>query len=431
MLIKWGVAGYLFATCVAQAESIPVDEAQSAFAMAHQISEQDGGKTWGMEVCGPMLFIDSATNNVVGNQADAEGQLQRVRAVWQGKLPQSIHAANTAMEWGGVRWTMVIWPLPADTRERAQLLAHECYHRIQPALKLPANDAVSNHLEGMEGRIWMLLEWRALERAIAQSGEERKKDVADALRFRQYRRLLIRNAAESENRLEMNEGLAEYTGVRLGNDNQADRRAAAIFLLRDGPRRSSLVRSFAYASGPAYGILLDESGVDWRTKLRPISDLGVLLGQAYGLAVNQPDEASALSAARRYGGDAVIASESLRAREMEKELAEMRRKFVEGPVLILPVLDQFGFGFNPNGLIPLNESSVVYQSLRVSDRWGVLEANSGMLVRENGLVKSVVVPAPKNTTGNTLSGDDWKLDLQPGFKIGPGARNGDFVVEKK
>jgi hypothetical protein len=431
MLRQCPIASSILLCCAALAQTIPLDEAAKTFAIARRISSQDGGKTWGTEVCGPMLFADSATRDVVGNQADAEGQLKRAGEVWQGRLPKSINVSNTALEWSGVLWTTVMWPLPADTRELMQLLAHECYHRIQPALKLPASDSVNSHMDGAQGRIWMLLEWRALERALAEGGEARKNAVADALLFRQYRRSLVKSAAETENRLEMNEGLAEYTGVRLGNFNAPARRAAAIFMLRDGTRRSSLVRSFAYASGPAYGLLLDESDVDWRKTLSPESDLGVILGKAYQTRASPLDESLALLAAREYGGEEVIAAETTRARKREVELADMRRRFIEGPVLVFPVLDQFSFGFNPNGLVPLNESSTVYRSLRVSDRWGVLDANSGMIIRENGLIKRVVAPAPRNTTGNTLSGHDWKLELKPGFKIGPGPRDGDLVVEKE
>src|ERR1041384_5471850 len=92
----------------APAYAIPVDEASGAFALARE---------------------------VIANQADLEGKLAASQGVWSGKLPAEIAVANTAIEWGGVRWTMVIWQPPADVRELAQLLTHECYHRIQPALK--------------------------------------------------------------------------------------------------------------------------------------------------------------------------------------------------------------------------------------------------------------------------------------------------------
>jgi hypothetical protein len=409
-------------------QSIPLDEAASAFALAHTISAADAGKTWGVEICGPILFGDTATNDVVANQPDKQGLLKQNGSVWQDRLPKEMRLANTALEWGGVRWTTVMWPLPADTRARAQLLGHECFHRIQPSIHLPSNDVMNGHMDSMQGRIWMLLEWRALERALGESGEARKQAISDALRFRQYRRSLFKGSPESENALEMNEGLAEYTGVRLANVNPADRRAAAIYMLRDGPGRSSLVRSFAYASGPAYGVLLDESGADWRSSLTPASDLGVVLARSYRVPPVEISEKSATQRARDYGGEVLIEVETVRARKAQNELAVFKSRFVDGPVLILPVLGDFSFGFNPNGLVPLNESATLYRWLRVTDRWGVLEANGGVLIREAGKVKRIVVPAPKNTTGQALAGDDWKLDLKPGFKLVAGPRDGDWIV---
>jgi hypothetical protein len=429
--MDWRVSiGILIAGSLALAQSIPQGEASTAFALARQISDRDGGETWGIPVCGPMLFADSVTGDLAANGADAEGRLQPAGDVWRGKLPKSMHVANTAIEFGGVRWTMVAWPLPEDMRSRARLLAHECYHRIQPALKLPANDVMNTHLDTTPGRIWMLLEWRALERALAERGELRKHAVADALRFREYRRSLIDGVADSENALEMNEGLAEYTGVRLANVNEADRRITAILALHNAPQRSSFVRSFAYASGPAYGVLLDESGKTWRRTLTPTSDLSAFLATAYHVKVGRVDERAALAAARAYDGDAVIAVETRRASKIASDVADMRRLFVDGPVLLLPAAANINFSFDPNGVFALNESSVVYRPLRVSDRWGSLEASAGMIVRENGAIRRVVVTAPTNTVGDKLAGEGWKLQLQPGFKVGPGLRAGDFVVEE-
>jgi hypothetical protein len=61
---------------------------------------------------------------------------------------------------------------------------------------------------------------------------------------------------------------------------------------------------------------------------------------------------------------------------------------------------------------------------------GLLEASAALIVRENGSIRRVVVPAPRNTIGDKLSGEGWKLQLEPGFKIVPGPRAGDFVVQK-
>jgi hypothetical protein len=117
-------------------------------------------------------------------------------------------------------------------------------------------------------------------------------------------------------------------------------------------------------------VLLDESGKTWRKTLSPASDLGALLGSAYRVtAAERVDESAALAAARAYDGNAVIAAETGRARKMERDIADMRHRFVDGPVLIVPAANNFNFGFDPNGVVALNESSVVYRPLHASDRW--------------------------------------------------------------
>src|SRR5262249_29499627 len=159
-------------------------------------------------------------------------------------------------------------------------------------------------------------------RALLETGvRARKNDIADAMMFRAYRRSLVPDAARAENALEINEALAEYTGVRLANPEELDARIAALKRLSDGPHRPKLSRSFAYSSGPAYGLLLDAAGKSWRTKLKPDSDLGALLATAYSLPVRTPKAEGALAVAQDYDGANLIAFEEARALKDEAHLA--------------------------------------------------------------------------------------------------------------
>ena len=67
----------------------------------------------------------------------------------------------------------------------------------------------------------------------------------------------------------------------------------------------------------------------------------------------------------------------------------------------------------------------------MTDSWGILDADAGLLVREAGPVSRVVVAAPTRAEGGKLSGDGWTVVLNPGFQAVPGARKGDFVSEEK
>ena len=100
------------------------------------------------------------------------------------------------------------------------------------------------------------LEWRALAQALrATDDAPRRCAAADALAFRAARRAAYPGSAAGEDALELHEGLAEYTGVVVGRPG--DRTGAALHDLGAHVEDPSFVRSFAYATGPAYELLLD------------------------------------------------------------------------------------------------------------------------------------------------------------------------------
>ena len=381
-------------------QSIDPDLARQYFTEAEAICREDSGRLWGISLCGPMLFADPHTRAVVTNRHDREQ-----------RLPDHITPANTAIEWQGTRWTMVMWPLPAECQARARLMMHELFRRIQPELGLPAANPANGHLDTRDGRLWLQLEWRALSRALAASGPERIEAIRDALRFRAERRRLFPGTAAEERALELNEGLAQYTGVRLccGAPD-------AIRLLDQAPRAQSFVRSFAYASGPAYGLLLDDADPGWRKKVSAASDLGDMLAIA-------PADANRTSI---YGGHALAAAEDERQRKRERLLSEYRARFVDGPVLVIKDSGKWQFTFDPLNVVPLPGHGSVYPNLRVTDAWGILTVTGGALM--SGSFSSVAVPAPRDPTARPLRGNGWTLQPNQGWRLAPGARPGDYVL---
>jgi hypothetical protein len=367
----------------------------------------------------------------VTNEPDEQGLLDECDGVFVGTLPEEHLIANTASTWAGRTWTMLIWPLPQSRYARTRLLMHECFHRIQDDLGLPAANPDTNHLDTRDGRTWLRLEWRSLAEALIRRGEDRRQAVADALLFRAYRRSLLPGSAEPERALELNEGLAEYTGLVLCGWPRwilADR---AAMRLEEDEAGDRFVRSFAYGSGPAYGILLDEADVHWRSDLDRESDLGRLLGSALELALPEDMAAEAQRRATAYDGRRVITQETERQQEHLLALARHKARFVDGPVLSLPLADGVRYSFNPHGLEALGDLGTVYSTTRVTDRWGILEVSGGALLSRgpDGMMSEARVPAPAaGQSGPVIEGDGWVLTLADGWRLVPGARPGDWTV---
>jgi hypothetical protein len=409
---------------------IDLELAARYFEEAEALSRQDAGRLWGVPLYGPMILVDRGTHEAVANQPDAEGRLAKSGKVFVGKLPPAVMVANTSIDWAGVHWTMIAWPLPEDPDGRARLMMHECFHGIQNNLGMRAASPVNAHLESREGRTWLFLEWRALEVALEENGPKRKEALGDALLFRAYRQSLFPKAGEEERALEMNEGLAEYTGVKLSARSISEMMVRTACGLRQARGEEGLARHFAYISGPAYGALLDSSGAEWRSEVKTTPDFAALSRTAYNLGPVAPSAAQALERAGAYRGDYVIAMEKERENSFRERTAKYRAKLLSGPVLILPVGRSFSYTFDPGQTLPLDDTNTIYLYSRVTDDWGILDAPGGVLmIRQAGGIVRLQVPAPAKLSGSPLQGDGWTLTPQKGWALAPGERAGDYVLK--
>ncbi len=402
----------------AQARATGIDAATAAryFDEALTASDRDAGRLWGVRLYGPMLFVDAATRRVVANRADAGGRLAADGPVFAGRLPDDMPIANTSVDWSGVRWAMILWPLPEDATHRTALMEHELFHRAQPEIGLPLSNPANAHLDTLEGRYLMRLEWRALRTALLSRGAARARAVADAMVFRARRHARFGPAADEERALELNEGLAEYTGCALATNDPSARRAHAVALLDAAEAKPSFTRSFAYGSGPAYGVLLDERGARWRAGLGARTDLGELLASAFALRPPADLAREADRRAARYGGAELLATETERERARAAREAAHRARLVDGPVLVIP-LKSPSVSFDPNALEPLAGLGTVYTTMQLSDAWGTLSVTGGALLSPDW--SAVTVPA---------DGAGWTLDLASGWRIVPGARSTDRTL---
>lgn len=432
-----GLLVILTAVAISDASNVqdsPINVALAGkyFKEAEGASSRDGARLWGVTLYGPMLFADPDTRFVVANQADKNGALRREGEVFAGKLPEDIGIANTAVTWSGVQWTMVVWPMPEERQGRVRLMTHELFHRVQEGINLPASDVVNRQLDQKDGRIWLRLELRALERALYEQGAARKEAITDAIYFRHHRQSLFPQAAKDEAALEVNEGLAEYTGVKLSSRSDAEGAARAGYALRQAVFRQSFARSFAYATGPAYGLLLDAAQKNWRRNVKAGSDLSMMLQAAMNIRLPPNTGAEVILArANLYDGDEIIAGETERENHRRETAAKYRARLLEGPVLVVPVKGSFHYTFDPNNVTPLDDTATIYPTLRVTDEWGILEVSDGALMfRDNRGITKLHVTAPADIQKQPVQGSGWKLTLNDGWKIVAGERKGDFVIRK-
>ena len=197
------------------------------------------------------------------------------------------------------------------------------------------------------------------------------------------RRSQFANAAENERVEEIREGLAQYTGTVATAASHAEAVASALEQLAAAEQHETFLQQ-AYTTGVAYGILLDTASPDWRRRVSRDSDLGQMLMAALDVT----PVANAVEASARYGG---MESSELRNRRAPSSAAalmrELRNRFVDGPVLLVP---SGGSGsFNAVGATPIPGAGTVYVlPYRQRGEWGTLEARNGVLINDDGTRRS-------------------------------------------
>ena len=407
------ILAYMAPPAVAQVDQ---QRAQQFFKEAQALCERDGGRLWGVSICAPMVIGDARTQTFATSQPPPDAPRSKLIGILMGPI-----------QWGDTMWAALVWDMVANqpTNVRNAMFLHESFHIVQnKPLGLGVETNSAEHLDTVEGRYWLRLEWHALARALRDSGETRTLAIRDALAFRQARYARFPDKVETERALDINEGLASYTGIVLAAQSAADAIASALDELKGQESGESYVRTAAYASGPAYGLLLDAASPGWTRTVRASDNPAVLLMRALGV---QPS-ADAAAAATRYRGAELRAAEEQREQERQARIAELRRRFVDGPVLVMPG-GGGGFSDSHGAVVIPNVGTIWFGDYRQKGPWGALEANKGVLVSTDGRTRRL--PAPVRRDDGAISGDGWTLKVAPGWVVREGPRRGDYEVVRQ
>lgn len=414
----------------AQAQKQPIlRDSIAVFFDELKAASTNSAKLWGKELYGPMILIDPKTRRLFANEADTAGLLQPDGNAYSGTLPAKINIANTAINWGGKRWAMVMLPLPKAKQDRINLLAHESFHRMQPSLGFALNNAENNHLDQKDGRIYLRLELEALKKAIQSPSEkELKQHLTNALIFRKYRHSRYENSQATENLLELNEGIAEFTGLMASGRNKAQATSFFLKSIDDFFKNPTFVRSFAYYSIPVYGYLLYRKDKNWNKKITAKTDLTSYFIKAFNTSIPADIKGTAQSIADNYNGKAIIKEETEREEKNKKIVAEYKLKFIENPHFEIK-FEKMNVSFDPRNIVPLEDKGTVYPQIRVADLWGILTVENGALMSPNW--DKISITNPTQTEGARVTGDGWVLELANGYAIVKDDASGSYKLVKK
>lgn len=390
---------------------------------------EQGIGVWNKNLYGNILLVDPVTRQLYGNNPDLNGVLKPDQNIYQGKLADNINIANTSLQWGGKVWAMIMLPLPEDKYERINLSIHELFHTVQTSLGFAQNNKESNHLEKKDGRIFLRLELEALRQAIiSTNSKEQKKHLRQALIFRKHRNILFPGSDDIENQLELNEGIAEYTGFAMSGRNKQQVRQHFVSSLDAFIKNPTYVRSFAYTTTPIYGYFLSLKNKHWNQEISSKTNLTDFFIKELNIKI--PDNVKSIpdKIIEEYDGLSIISQEKVRDEQIQAKIAEYKSKFIEKPHFEI-VFEKMNISFDPRNILSLEDQGTVYPNLRVTDNWGVLEVSNAALISSDWSRISVSIPEKIN--GSTIEGEGWVLKLKENYKVGKDEKDHNYILIKQ
>lgn len=391
-----------------------------------RISTENHKDLWNLDLYGPILLVEPGTRKIFANYPDSAGILKPDGRIFTGMLASNINLANTSLSWSGRDWAMIMLPLSGDKEERLDLLSHELFHRSQPLLGFHNKNADNNHLDQREGRIYLRLELEALRQAlISKTKSETMENISNAMFFRKTRYSLFPQAAHDENLLELNEGLAVYTGLITSGRDAAETTMTLEQRLTDFLKNPTFIRSFAYLTIPFYGKLLERERRYWNMEIHDTSTLTDFFIKAFELTV---PVTLCRECMNQYGFDKITADETKREEERGLEIAGYKKIFIEQPHLEIR-FEKMNISFDPRNLVPLESYGTVYPTMRITDNWGILTVKEGALLGTNW--DKVTVSEPTQLSSDKITGKGWILELNNAYSVVRNNNDKSFTLIRK
>lgn len=401
--------------CFSQDKPFNEELIKQTFVDVRAICEKDNGQLWGKNLWGPIMVVDRDTRMIFANHQDSAGNLIKKGEIYYGTYPDNQIISNSSIALWGTSWAIISY-LPMDSFTRNSLFLHESFHRLQLALGLKSNGYENNHIGELMARTLLKLEWSALESAVKDDDANFKKDIHNALIFRNYRRHLFSGSNDMENKFEIHEGLPEYTAVKLCSSSEQDFQMHLLEKHDEYWNKESLVRTFGYYSGFLYSYLLDKTNINWRKDITSSTDLGSILADSLNLLM-PIDLEKAFDSIKDFYGYSEIYNSELKSQAVKDSIRNSNYEtFIKGPVLKIGLLEP-NIGFNPNAMQPLDSIGMVYDQITITDKWGKLVVTSGGCLLSQDW-KYALVPAieVKNDNGSVTTAS-WSLFLNDGWKV--------------
>lgn len=394
----------LLLACTVYSQQQPCEKTikESLQQAAEVLNQDDSRKLWNVALNAPIIIIDHMENKMYFTAID-NGKVADFREEqWNDKVP----LANSFFEYNGKRYVTIIHAALTNTscEGRINLLAHEIFHLHQDSLGIGNAISTNYHMDEAKGRALLQIEMNALQQAL----DGNMPSLHDALYIRAYRQKAYPN--NNEDLYELNEGLAEYTEVKL---SASDIRAYVKDRLNYNIKRG-YTNAFGYFTGSAYATILDDLYPGWK------QDKDLNKGMIYLIKKKYPKYDFTID--NTYLNQLLDKYNYARLLSDEKKELESFGDIAVFEELLKPEISKLyienngvNFTYNPHDRVIALSNAVLLRNMTLMAEWGQIKVTSG-IVRLNDWSAFYLSPPLKVTEG-LVEGDDYAIEMNNGWKV--------------
>lgn len=392
------------------------EKATASFRKIEAICNRDSGRLWGVNLYGPMMFVDRTSRKISSNQIDNNSLLKQKDGIYTGIFPKENLITTSAVTFGGTLFGIAPLPPEEDEYRIITRAIHSLYHRHQQMIGIKPEYFNVVSMDEREARTWIKLEWKALRKAIEADGEEQSVALRDALIFRGSARELFPKYADMQNRFENYEGLATFTYTLFASESETDYKKRLFEYLDRIYAMQSYARSYGSIHGALYATILHKKGFDFTSLKSDTTDLAAVVKNLYNIELPPVCRDVAGSIALNYDIEEINKEEDKRLLDIKERLDNQVSVFTRKPVVFLE-LESPSFDFEPEDPQYLDTLGTLYHTIRVSDNWGKLTVdNTGCLISNNYKYLRITAKGIK-IEKNHVTGEGWQIMMNDGWEI--------------
>lgn len=401
---------------------LTTEKAAAYFKKIEAACDRDGGKLWGKNLYGPLMFVDRASRKIIANHPDNEGLLKGKDGIYTGIFPKELVINNNPVLFGDLQFAMAPIPTEEDDFRTISRAIHGLFHSFQESEGYTSQSYNTSNMDEKNARLWIKLEWNALRKAINTEGPEQKLALRDALIFKGSNRELYGKYAADETRFENYEGMATFTFLLLSTGSPEEFKTRLMEYLDRFYNMQSYVRSYGFIHGALYATLLYNKGFDFSSVRSSDFDLGEKVRELYGIQLPAVCRDVAGSLAFNYDIDKIRQEEAAREARIKESIYRQISIFTEKPVVYLELESPY-FDFEPEDINPMDTLGTLYSRIRVSDNWGKLSVDNGGCLLSYNLKYLRMTAKGFKADENKVEGEGWRLQLNDGWELIPVEQN--------